>query len=90
MIYQKHYNTKYNRTSSGSIMFDILMALAMGAIFVAIITQSSIGARDLFAYSKNKSQLLGVFSKNIDLFRDALASGSSSIAIGPSESERNW
>ena len=55
MIYQRCYNTK------GIILVDIMIAFALAVLFVAIISESSQGARDMFTYAKERNRLIDAY-----------------------------
>ena len=52
---------RIHKKKSGLILIDILVALALGTVFVMLISQSSQTARDLFEYAHERNRLLSVY-----------------------------
>jgi len=50
-------------TSRGIILIDILLAMSLATLFVVIISESTMNARDLFERSKERNRLLDIFEK---------------------------
>ncbi|MBU6426950.1 hypothetical protein KGQ27_01795 [Patescibacteria group bacterium] len=56
------FSTKHGfGINQGIILVDILFALTLASVFIAAVTESSIGAREIFEYAKRKNTLLDIF-----------------------------
>lgn len=64
MIFPKCFSIK----TRGIILVDILVALSLGVLFIAIISESSRGAHDLFTEAQARNEFLDSYdSGNVDL-----------------------
>ena len=69
MIFQKFFNIKNMKINkSGIILIDILLALTLATLFVAVLAESSINARQLFASAKERDGLLKIYKSYKDEF----------------------
>ncbi len=75
MMSPKHYKNK------GMILTDVILAFSVVTIFVVIIVQSSLGAREIFDGSKEKNLLLDIYEQHREEFDNLLPYESKSIAI---------
>ena len=49
---------RLQNTRSGIILIDVLLALTLATLFIAVITESSLGARDLFGHAHEQMALM--------------------------------
>ncbi len=61
MISRRSYNTKIRHSKSGLILVDILIAMALAVLFIALITEASVGSRDIFESAKERSRLMNEY-----------------------------
>jgi len=95
-MYQKHYNIDgasalaYMNTKQGMILVDILLALSLATIFTAIVTESSVGARQVFDKANERAGLLDTYESSASSSRlygndrietDIIASSSQQISF---------
>ncbi len=78
MIYRKYCNT-----NSGLILVDILLALSLGALFVIIITQSSLSSRSLFEFAQERNRLLDIYENHSSEFDGMMPYEHRIITIDP-------
>jgi LVIVD repeat len=55
MIYRAHYSTR------GVIVIDILIALALAAVYVAMMSQVMVGTREIFYHARDRDDVLTEF-----------------------------
>ena len=55
MIYRGYCNIR------GVILVEILIAFSLAIIFIAVISESSQGARDIFTYAKERNRLIDTY-----------------------------
>ncbi|MEN9913034.1 MAG: hypothetical protein RLY66_442 [Candidatus Parcubacteria bacterium] len=75
--------TRSNK-KSGLILVDILLALALGTVFVASIAQASSSARDMFETAREREYALNLYEEHKSEFEDMMPHESRSISISPS------
>jgi len=80
----------YMNTRQGMILMDILLALSLAAMFTAIVTESSVGARQIFDKANERAGLLDAYESSASSSRlygndrietDLIASSTSSQPI---------
>lgn len=64
-------------TKQGMILIDILLALSLTMIFTAIVTESSVGARQMFDKANERANLLDAYGSSV---ANSLSTSSSSVA----------
>jgi hypothetical protein len=62
MIFQKHYNTR------GMLLIDILVALSVGTLFVAVLFEASGTAGQLFVWSRERQEFMDIYEAHRDYF----------------------
>ena len=66
---------------SGLILVDILIAMALGVLFIALITQSSASSRDIFEFAKERSRLMDVYEAHVGEFEGMMPYESRSSSV---------
>ncbi len=72
-----------SQTKSGLILIDILVALALGTVFVAVIASASSSARDMFETARERSYALELYEAHKGEFEGMMPYESRSIDILP-------
>lgn len=92
MTFQKLYNINVGRgigIRSGIILSDILLALALAAIFVAIITQSSLMSRSVFESAREKDHLIDIYEAHAEQLNDLMPYESRLLSVVPDKPFRS-
>ncbi|MES2216017.1 MAG: hypothetical protein V4481_01840 [Patescibacteria group bacterium] len=77
MIYRECYKDR------GIILIDILLALTLGTLFIALIGESTFGARDLFYRAKERERLITLYETHATDFDNLLPYQSRGVSVGP-------
>ncbi|MEK7641558.1 MAG: hypothetical protein AAB365_01025 [Patescibacteria group bacterium] len=74
------------KNNSGLILIDILLALALGAFFIACITYSSVNAEELFETARERDHALDLYDAHKGEFEDMMPYEFRNTVISPGES----
>ena len=55
----------YIHKQDGIILIDIILALSLATLFITLITESSMGARDMFRRAHERNELLDIYESHI-------------------------
>ena len=79
----KQHTNIHPRLADGLILVDILTALALATMFVALITRSTIETYDMFVFADERNKLLNIYEIHQDEFADLVPYESRLIMVPP-------
>ena len=62
----------YIDKQDGIILIDIVLALSLATLFIMLITESSMNARDIFRRAHERNELLNIYESHISEARGLL------------------
>lgn len=83
---------KFTHRSRGILLIDILVAFSLTALFIVIMNNSSIEAREIFETAKIREQALGLFrdvSHPFEWYGNDMAETISNISVGASQNPKD-